>query len=1608
MHRPFGTRQRHAPRPAAGRRKDPRLGVEPLEDRTVPSGNPIVTENQLPGTPQSIWGVVKSGDATIQGFATDISANHGQTVSFKINDTANVAYHVDIYRMGYYQGNGARLVATIPSSQTVKKVQPAPLTDTPTGLVDAGNWSVTASWAVPTTAVSGLYFARATRDDTGGATLIWFVVRNDEGASDLLFQTSDTTWQAYNQWGGNSLYLGTAPTTDGRALKVSYNRPLTVDDSSDGYGDYNSPLHTEYPMIRWLEANGYDVGYSTDVDTDRRGAELLEHKVFMSVGHDEYWSGGQRANVEAARDAGVNLAFFSGNESYWKVRWENGLDASGSPYRTLVCYKESKDSARTDPLDVSQNVWTGTWRDNRFSPPADGGRPENAMSGTAYMNDRTSVELGLGLTVGDQDGKLRFWRNTAVANLAPGQSTTLGQYVVGYETDEDLDNGFRPAGLIDMSSTTFTTAEHVIVPWGTQVGSGTSTHKLTLYRAPNGALVFGAGTVQWSWGLDGTHNDTSTTPDPSIRQATVNLFADMGVQPATLQAGLVAATASADHTNPTSVITGPAAGTVYQVGATITVTGTATDAGGGVVGGVEVSTDGGATWHPAAGRGNWTYTWSATTAGTTSIRSRAVDDSGNLETPAAGTSVVISTSNTYVAGYSFDEPSGSTAADASGKGNTGTLTAATRVPGKYGGALSFNGFSSWVTVAGSNSLNLTAAMTLEAWVKPAALGGWEAVLLKEASNGLDYALYANESPSRPSGFANISGADREAYGTGALPVNTWSHLAATYDGATLKMYVNANLVGSTILSGPIRTSTNALRIGGDSIWGEYFNGLIDEVRVYSRALQPGEIQTDMSTPVGTPDSQAPTAPASLTATGSVNSVGLSWPTSTDNTGVDHYNVYRSATSGFTPGAGNLVGQPITPGYTDPGLAPGAYYYRVAAADGAGNLSGPSPEASAAVTGDVTAPTVSITAPTNNATVAGSVGVTANASDNVGVASVQFYLDGNTALGSPVTTTPYTVTWNTAGAGNRTHTLTAVASDAAGNSTTSAVVTVTVNNVTDATPPTVSISSPTGGATVSGTVTVSATASDNVGVAGVQFKLDGANLQAEDTAAPYSVSWNTATAGNGTHTLTAVARDAAGNTTTSAGVTVTVNNVAATGLVGAWGFEEGSGATTADASGHALAGTLTNAAWAAAGKFGKAISFNGTNAWVTVADNALLHLTTGLTVEAWVKPAAASTDWTAAVLKERGTTGLAYGLYAADGPNKPPAGYINRSGTVVEAAGASALPLNAWTHLAVTYDATTIRLYVNGTQVGTKAQTGSINSSTAPLRFGGDSVWGEYFNGLIDEVRVYSVALTAAQVQADMNTPVGSPQLAAEGAAPPGAVPVLTAADLVPVAAEAVRRWVAAGATPAQAALLSRVRYQIVDFGAAPELGWARAGGAVVELDDDGAGRGWFVDPTPADDAEFGRSPAPGGYDLLTVVMHELGHVLGRDDLGPGSDPDDLMAAALPTGTRRSPTVTDLDPADTLLPPAGGRVDTVAVPGSAFAAPEFVGAASTVPDAPGAGPVARAAGLTAILTGGPVPPDRPTGGERHPLARLEPEPGAGANPDEDPWGVWVGGDDPFRD
>ena len=370
--------------------------------------NRIVEENKLPGAPSTEWDVNGWGDPSIQGFGHDISIDLGETIFFKIK-TDSTHYRIDIYRMGWYAGLGARLVDTVAPSVPLPQSQPEGLRDPATHLYDCGNWAVSASWTAPKDAVSGIYFARLVRQDPEPepapwradhsltppavrpeavahaygslghgrlrialreprASHIYFVVRDDASRSDILFQTADTTWQAYNRYGGHCTYGRLDPEHPRlrggppRAYKASYNRPL----ETRHYRAVNTVFNAEYPFVRFLEANGYDASYTTGVDSDRRGELIANHRLFLSVGHDEYWSGRQRRNVEAARDAGVHLGFFSGNEVFWKTRFEPSIDGSEEPYRTLVTYKETHANAKIDPMP---DVWTGTWRDSRPSTP---------------------------------------------------------------------------------------------------------------------------------------------------------------------------------------------------------------------------------------------------------------------------------------------------------------------------------------------------------------------------------------------------------------------------------------------------------------------------------------------------------------------------------------------------------------------------------------------------------------------------------------------------------------------------------------------------------------------------------------------------------------------------------------------------------------------------------------------------------------------------------------------------------------------------------------------------------------------------------------------------------------------------------------------------------------------------------------------------------------------------------------------------------------------------------------------------------------------------------------------------------------------------------------
>jgi glucose/arabinose dehydrogenase/PKD repeat protein len=420
-------------------------------------------------------------------------------------------------------------------------------------------------------------------------------------------------------------------------------------------------------------------------------------------------------------------------------------------------------------------------------------------------------------------------------------------------------------------------------------------------------------------------------------------------------------------------------------------------------------------------------------------------------TPATYTVTYSASSTTWpglVAAYAMDEGAGTTLGDRSGRGHTGAISGATwSSQGRFDGALSFDGVDDWVTVVDTDALDLTTAMTIEAWIFPTSAQGVRDVLIKEGS-GVDlYNLYARNGQGAPEVNVFV-GTNGWAIGPG-LPLNTWTHLAGTYDGITLRLFVNGGEVAATAMSGAIGTSSGPLRIGGNSLWGEFFQGRIDEVRVYNRVLSTVEIQADMNSPVGadtTPPLRSNGQPSGTLAAGSTQAT-LSLTTNENAT-------CRRATSAGVPYASMPTAFTTTGGTahatTVSGLVNGSSYtFYVRCQDGANNANPDDFLISFSVANppsqDTTPPTASMTAPVGGSTVGGDVTVSATASDTVGVAGVQFLL-GGVPLGAEDTTAPYSIVWNsTAVANGGPYQLSARARDAAGNQATATPVSVFVDN-----------------------------------------------------------------------------------------------------------------------------------------------------------------------------------------------------------------------------------------------------------------------------------------------------------------------------------------------------------------------------------------------------------------------------------------------------------------------------------------------------------------------------------------------------------------------------------
>jgi hypothetical protein len=539
----------------------------------------VAAENALTGVARATWDLPTSalgGIATLQGFADGFSADKDETINFKIACSDGAAWTANIYRLGYYGGNGARDYGPLNPSAgqiTTSQSQPTSLDvdpDTTLKSADCSNWSTTLSWTPPSWVPSGIYILKLNRTG-GGTSHVMFIIRDDARTADFMFMPADSTWNAYNafrdmgtsNWlAGNSLYFGTAldQYNSDCARYVSYNRPFVnrqAATSGVSYGavEYSTFFTGEYGMLRFMERNGIDTKYYGCIDAagDSSGTLLKGNggsiggvKAGIFTGHNEYWSDGMRAGWEAFKAAGGSVFSCAGNEVFWRLVG-TANDSSGRP-RTWECQKSTINGRGS-----TRPQWTGTWRDPDGAGKG-GNNPENLFTGTIFVVNGPDLRSIVVPQAGGYSAQ-PLWRHSSVASLGAGQSYTSPSQVLGFEWDVYGPAGVNTTGanfLADphtqaryCSTATYAVSGLVLTDAGDVYGSGNCTHRLVVQPSgPNGGITFGTGTVNWALGVDNTNtyqlmNDNTAV---QLQQATINMFCDMGATAATLMAGLTAPT----------------------------------------------------------------------------------------------------------------------------------------------------------------------------------------------------------------------------------------------------------------------------------------------------------------------------------------------------------------------------------------------------------------------------------------------------------------------------------------------------------------------------------------------------------------------------------------------------------------------------------------------------------------------------------------------------------------------------------------------------------------------------------------------------------------------------------------------------------------------------------------------------------------------------------------------------------------------------------------------------------------------------------------------------------------------------------------------------------
>jgi len=884
-------------------------------DVSCPSEIPVVQENNCSGPGSDGWRLVEYSP-DVAGFATKTSVNLGENVTLKlgrVNTSAAASVRVDVYRMGYYGNTGGRLISA--ASSTGVSVNNlfgnCSATNTTTGLKSCSGWA--SSYTIPGAALpaSGVYTVKLTTPG-GLENTITFVVRDDSRVpnADMLFAVPTASYEAYNDWGGKSLYFDTGgggKTIAGtpRAVKVSFDRPLN--DPRQG----NRFIGPDFFMVQWLEKQGYDVAYTEDVAIHQNPAQLKKTKIDVISGHSEYWSLEQMKGYLAARDAGVSIASFSGNTAYWKVRYEDGG-------RTLVCYKTVEGSGSSGSGEDGANDWgpdgklgtaddalgldqiagtaddrpensTTTFRDNgapNGDPNApEGGRvgpdmPENQLLGNMYYGAELQAgafPMRIPAASGGNYAGDRIWRNTGIP---AGSTTTIGTNLTGWEWDAIPTQAQylsrQPAGVKPLTSSPIPLGQNV--DWLQDEGriyaktappGQCACGQAVKYTAASGAIVFAAGTNDWA-------NALAPNPDSRVIQATYNIFSDMSVQPQTpVDLTLDPPSGPQPPVASFSVTPNPA-----QTNQTVTFDGSSSGDLDGGIAKYEWDLDGNGTYETDGGANPLT-TNSYTATGVYTVRLRVTDEQGVRSTTNRALSIDNSGSGSYpsrVLGTTGllsywrlgDAGGSSTLIDSFGTSNatvngSPTLGVGGALGGDADSAASFDGLDDAATA--NLALSGTSKVTVEFWMKWNGFANDDDLAMEYTPNFNSFAGGFLIDPNAPQeagkfGVAIGNGSARNNVFFTRPSAGVWHHYAFVMDTALgaadqIKPFVDGKPVAFTKTdsgTGAGNFANSSLHFMSRAASALFGAGSLDEVAIYNRALDASTIAAHYA---GNP--QAPSA-----------------------------------------------------------------------------------------------------------------------------------------------------------------------------------------------------------------------------------------------------------------------------------------------------------------------------------------------------------------------------------------------------------------------------------------------------------------------------------------------------------------------------------------------------------------------------------------------------------------------------------------------------------------------------------------------------------------------------------------------------------------------------